>query len=191
MSKIMVLHGLPMAGAYRPPPGRVLTLGRLRGLSGASVRGAYVGGRIGALRGLGSTATDRATAIRIAAATRDTAKSLCLLINHPTDPARQTRERAQCQAAADAAYSASVAAIEASMRDTEPTVTPTDPSTTTSDYIARLEELERLRDSGGDKAYVTMTGGAGGEKILGMPKNTAIGVGLGAAFLAGLYILLK
>lgn len=187
MSKIMVLHGLPIAGAYQAPPGRVLTLGRLNGLNGRSVRGAIAGAR---LRGLGSPATDRATAIRIAAATRDTAKSLCLLINHPTDTARQTRERAQCQAAADAAYSASVAAIEASIRDVDPVVTPSDPSTTTADYIARLEELERLRyGSGSSSTFVD--GGSKNDKILGMPKNTAIGVGLGAAFIGGLFLLLK
>jgi hypothetical protein len=69
MSRVMTLSGLPMAGAYRPPPGRVLGLGSI-GFPAAALRfpaAALHGMYRPRMRGLGVTMTemcnDPATAI--------------------------------------------------------------------------------------------------------------------------------
>lgn len=198
MSKVMVLRGLPPAGAYRQPPGRIVAL-RGHSVSGDYVRARYLDmhglpvtyARRPGMGGLGSPATDRQAAIAMAAGTRDIAKGLCNLINHPQDVPRQTRERAACVAAADAAYVTAVGAITAAIQDDPETST--DPTTTTSDYLARLAEIER-RQLEQQQAWAANSQpyqqepGDKGDKILGMEKSTAIAVGIGAAVL-GIFLL--
>lgn len=194
MPKLMVLHGLPRAGAYRPPPGRVIPLGQLRGLNGYEVRNAIAGARLyghggglGGLSGYGlaGAAADRARAESVGGALRNTCRSLCGLIVN-SDPVRLTIERTQCLSGCDAAFFAAMAAVAAAIPDDA------DPGDPTSDiYATQIAEIERLRAeqaarTGDDTSKST----ADEEKILGLPKNV---VYVGGVVLAGLgaYVLLR
>jgi hypothetical protein len=168
MPKVMLLGNLPLAGAYQPPPGRVVhsrhappspppelrgvlgSLGRLPydypyqvpfGLSSSVSNIPYNLGRSPIQQRaatLRGVAEDKAAALAAAANVRDLCKAACAM--GYAAPAQAT-DKARCEAGCDAAFAASAAIINSTMIPPPADATPEEQASLQAERDALMASL--------------------------------------------------